>query len=116
MEQIDDLFDHETMLNVVEKVVHHRVLKGLAPYQYHTFPFFALLEKTAWIFGLADIGIWQLQAFVIEILHVADAHISIFEKMKASRISVGDIIVALKNESELEIICYFYQFVLYTQI
>ena len=115
LEQIDDLLDHETMLNVVEKVVHHRVLKGLAPYQYHTFPFFALLEKTAWIFGLADIGIWQLQAFVIEILHVADAHISIFEKMKASRISVGDIIVALKNESELEIICYIYQYLLDTQ-
>ena len=33
LEQIDDLLDHETMLNVVEKVVHHRVLKGLAPYQ-----------------------------------------------------------------------------------
>ena len=35
--------------------------------------------------------------------------------MKASRISVGDIIVALKNESELEIICYIYQYLLDTQ-
>lgn len=112
LEHIDEVIEHEHRNVVIEKVLNHRVLAGLEPYDNHKRPFLAILEQCAFIFGIDDLGVKDITKWTDEILAIADCHVALFAKSAEKNTSRKEVFFGLKEESEIEIICYIYHYLL----
>lgn len=116
LQYFEELLEKENSVNMVERVSQYRADKVLEPYKNYEYPYFAILEEIAFLCDLTDMGIWKFSIFVKKILNIVEKHKSIFKKFRSHYFSISEIISYLKNESELDVICFIYQLLKDSQI
>ena len=95
---------------IVEKLVNYRVGKGVAEVQQEDLPYVALLEQVAYLLELSDVGIWRLDEFMRTLLERANAHESMSKLRREGNLSMTEVFLRLSDASELELICFVYQY------
>ncbi len=104
----EELLEKDESINMIEKVSQYRIDQALEPYRNYEYPYFAILEETAYLCDLTDIGIWKFSVFAKNIFNIVEKHVSIIKKFKSHNFTISDVLYSLKNENELNIICFIY--------
>ena len=101
---------------VIEKVRDFRNQQYLKPYEGYDYPYVAMIEDVAWMLELTDIGIWNFERFVKTVYTKLQERSLILSNIQLSVSGLKDFIIELKNKSELECICFIFQFIMDTSM
>ena len=112
VEEIYDILNDDELPVFFERVRDYRNQQYLKPFEADDFSYIAMLEDVAWQLELTDVGIWSFQHFLSEIYHQISQRPLIMDNLKWSVDGIIEFASYLKNNSELDCICFIFQYLM----
>lgn len=112
VEEIYSILNDDELPMVFERVRDYRNQQYLKPFEYDSFSYVAMLEDIAWQLDMSDVGVWNFSQFLKELYQQLSQRNLLIDNLRWEVDGIVEFASYLKNNSELDCICFIYQYLM----